>query len=204
MTTERPILFSAPMVRAILAGAKTQTRRLVKPQPPAEFVAYNGGHAATRHVPSGRESFCWSLGRSDASQRFWPGMREDLFCPYGQPGDRLCVREAHLDLGACYLFRADFNAEQERDLVAPGQRWRSSIHMPRSASRITLEITEVRVERLQDIGEADARAEGVDCIRAKVPTDRDAYRMLWEDIHGPGAWHANPWVWVVSFRRVGS
>lgn len=84
--------------------------------------------------------------------------------------------------------------------MIPQPRWKSPIHMPRTASRITLEVTAVRIERLHDIAEADAQAEGVDRIRASVPTYRDAYRYLWEEIHGLGAWEANPWVWVVKFR----
>ena len=140
---ERPILFSAPMVRAILAGTKMQTRRALRPG-----TWWTAEHGVIRMAPAGL-----------ACTGFAP-----VACPYGTPGDRLWVRETHMDLGACYLYRADASAEQERALVAPGQRWRPSIHMPRAASRITLEVTGVRVERLQDISEADARAEGSPCV----------------------------------------
>jgi hypothetical protein len=176
---ERPILFSAPMVRALLGGSKTQTRRVVKPQPD-------------------RGEWPWP-DMSDAERSAWT-----TSCPYGQPGDRLWVRETHMDLGACYLYRADAAAEQERAIVAPRQPWRPAIHMPRAASRITLEITGVRVERLQDISEADAVAEGVR-NSLHMPGGRFAnenFAHLWWAINGDGSWEANPWVWVVEFKRV--
>lgn len=160
---ERPILFSGPMVRAILDGRKTQTRRVVKPR----------------------------QGMLDD----WTG----LPCPYGKPGDRLWVRET------CYfeqphgevIYRADPGSEKALDPEFTGLRWRPSIHMPRWASRITLEIVNVRVERLQDIRVDDARAEGV---TAKWPVH--GFRNLWQSINGFGSWDANPWVWVVEFRNM--
>jgi hypothetical protein len=188
MSTERPIPFSAPMVRAILAGTKTQTRRVVKGWPlellstPANFTPEYVAHP------------------------------ENKACPYGRPGDRLWVRETHMDLGACYIYRADPGAEKERALVAPGQRWKPAIHMPRAASRITLEVTGVRVERLQAISEADALAEGIveTCGGYGLPAGehyhaadpRQSYFSLWEAINGPGSVEANPWLWCVEFRRV--
>jgi hypothetical protein len=187
---ERPILFSAPMVCAILAGTKTQTRRVVKP----------------RGLP------CWSVQPADIP-RILP------FCPYGQPGDRLWVREAFGDCtkgadimaGMHYdppLYRADADSYGllGHDGLGPVYeeeiRWRPSIHMPRKFSRITLEVTDVRVERLQDISEADAKAEGCGPATAYPHQYRDAYAALWEQINGPGSWAANPWVWVVEFKRV--
>jgi len=208
---ERPILFSAPMVRALLAGTKTQTRRVVKPQfhvdsVPAEMCATNErGHQVTGH--SGR---WWddTTGNDDTAIR----------CPYGMPGDRLWVRETFMDLGACFLYRADANAEQERAIVAPGQRWQPAIHMPRAASRIDLEVNGVRVERLCEISEADSLAEGVDMeemidmayspsmphvtVTMRPRTAREAYAALWESINGPSSWAASPWVWVVEFKRI--
>jgi hypothetical protein len=178
---ERPILFSAPMVRGILAGTKVQTRRVVKPQAMGQWGPV---------VP----------------------------CPYGQPGDRLWVREAwdfipEGDPGTPSCAGIRYWADAGYELRTPPsnynpmlygkERVRPSIHMPRWASRITLEVTGVRVERLQDISEADARAEGIsraDCPDWHATTD---YRALWESIHGPGSWAANPWVWVVEFKRVG-
>jgi hypothetical protein len=115
-----------------------------------------------------------------------------------------------MDLGACYLYRADAEAEQERAIVAPRQLWRPAIHMPRAASRITLEITGVRVERLQDISEDDALAEGCSSTAIVHEDGEDytghyaseEYQVLWESINGPGSWDANPWVWVVEFKRL--
>ncbi len=184
---ERPILFSGPMVRALLDGRKTQTRRIKKERLP-------------------------SLRSTRASRE-----RDD--CPYGVPGDRLWVRETwavdgpldqvrreHEDmmpgLGHGPYFRADPVHENT------GLTWRPSIHMYRWMSRILLELTEVRVRRLQDIGEEDARAEGCEPKPGTYTADFAlhgyvaAYRDLWNDINGPGAWDANPWVWALTFRRV--
>lgn len=179
--TERPILFSAPMVRALLAGTKTQTRRVVK-----RPERYEGGLHNCLHC-----------------------------CPYGEPGDRLWVRETWAPQVDC-----EVSAQRWTKLQAqhgpmpllhfaadnePGPwitKWRPSIHMPRWASRITLEVTEVRVERLQDISDADARAEGCVATSKWAPNVRDDYAALWESINGAGSWAANPWVWVVAFRRV--
>ena len=136
---ERPILCSAPDVMAILDGRKTQTRRIMKPQPNRTWP-----DEVTPH---------WSVG----GNRTLPGASNPLRCPYGVPGDRLWVREAwRLPDGAPKGW-VDYRADDTRD----GFKWKPSIHMPRWASRITLEVTDVRVERLQDISEADAMAEGV-------------------------------------------
>ena len=212
--TERPILFSAPMVRALLDGTKTQTRRVLKPQPandiaPADFPnpAAQGWKSSRRH----------SHGATTAH-----------FCPYGQPGDRLWVRETWQAVRGddrarhiCTSPRPDvgwleYAATPRED--EPAYKWRPSIHMPRWASRIDLEVTGVRVERLQRINEADALAEGIERLDSPhpgVPLYRDyapghdstvspvhSYRTLWEAINGPGSWDANPWAWVVEFRRI--
>ena len=195
---ERPILFSAPMVRAILAGTKTQTRRVAK-LTASGHVKEPGGHRR------------WHPADPDAAHA----------CPYGQPGDRLWVREtwaygihamaAKRDEDGPFVYAADGTTQGRLC-----DRWRQSIHMPRWASRITLEITSVRVERLHDISEADAIAEG--CIQnpngyyqggphkviglKQMATAVRAYRDLWESINGPSSWDANPWIWVVEFRRV--
>ena len=173
---ERPILFSALMVRALLVGTKTQTRRVVK----------------RLEV------------RASMPEPEWQSLLK--CCPYGQPGDRLWVREAFqhdpLNAGA-FVYRASVRAETVFD------KWTPSIHMPRKASRITLEVTGVRVERLQDISEADAVDEGMrptTTARALHGESRDPpaytqYADLWEQINGPGSWDANPWVWVVEFQR---
>lgn len=196
---ERPILFSAPMVRAILDGSKTQTRRVAK-RTAAGHVKETGGHRR------------WHIADFDAY----------LACPYGQPGDRLWVRETwaapHSEDGRppraiqCDQLRIHYLASEGRG----GLVWRPSIHMPRWASRITLEITGVRVERLQEISEADAIAEGIErsydqwrdyrtdqaVNYPSAATPIDSYRTLWEEINGPDSWDANPWVWVVKFERL--
>lgn len=203
---ERPILMSAPMVRAILAGTKTQTRRVVKPQPPAGW---------DRNCWFSAPVWGWTAQAEPAQT--WHKVR----CPYGQPGDRLWVRETwnRFEAWQGYFYAADdhsfgIGADDDPDHIPEHAiRWKPSIHMPRAASRITLEVTGVRVERLQDISAADAIAEGIEAEGDEwrdylMPhtqcclTPRSSYRTLWESIHGPGSWDANPWVWVIEFRRI--
>lgn len=205
MTTikERPILFSAPMVRAILEGRKTVTRRTVNPQP---RLTDGSGFAWKGHLFG-----CGSDDRETA-RNF-----SKHCCPHGKPGDRLWVRETWARVGNCdpgYLtFAATYPAclppELENIPAASEIRWKPSIHMFRRDSRILLEITDVRVERLQDISRADIRAEGLQCPPELASDDvspnyRDwypaAWRVLWESTGGD--WNANPWVWVVEFKRV--
>lgn len=227
---ERPMHMSAPMVRALLAGTKTQTRRVIKPQP--QMV-------------------------TDRTIKTWDGDADALLglltttgksCPYGQPGDRLWVRETWQyadwtqDGEPWIRYRADgaqrlceHVPEEWADRLtntwaglstgiaigepAADRKWRPAIRMPRWASRILLEITAVRVERLRDISEADAQAEGC-AVECMTPTGDDSgsaihgpggYRALWDTINaagswdtinGAGSWDANPWVWVVEFKRV--
>ena len=191
---ELPILFSGPLVKAILEGRKSQTRRLVK------------------YVPSLGEPESWCP--SAVAGHIEGGYQR--FCPYGDaPNGRLWVRETWAippgsDARDDVAYRADLSEEQQKEersvrrLVGRiDSPWRPSIHMPRWASRITLKITDVRVERLQYLTEEDAKAEGVDPIKAKVPTHRDAFRMLWDEINGERAtWASSPWVWAISFRRL--
>lgn len=199
---ERPILFSAPMVRALLDGSKSQTRRLVKPQPRAETEPVR---------PESRGSAKWVfMADADRSTRFAFG---DVRCPFGVPGDRLWVRETfspYIDASALKS-RATYRADGSG--LLPRQRWFPSIHMPRWASRITLEVTDVRVERLTSISEADTVAEGIerhvdDGVAYYGPLNEGhavaqvAFERLWESINGAGSWDANPWVWVISFRKV--
>lgn len=194
---EIPILFSAPMVRAILDGRKTQTRRIVK-------------------LPRGwadKYPICDPFAMPPAVW-WWNGVHERVGvrqeCPYGQPGDRLWVREAFSAMGdksrqASPIF---YRADRATDNCG----WTPSIHMPRWASRILLEITDVRVERLQEISEADAKAEGTfgpepavvggeDC-EIGFPSHVQEFRHLWESINGEGSWIENPWVWVIEFKRI--
>lgn len=223
--TERPILFSAPMFRAILDGQKTQTRRVVKPQP-APHESWDWSWPILRPGVTPGTRICW---RDDVrTPNLFP------YCPYGRPGDRLWVRETwteHERLSdvsrIVYAASRDQSwSEMHRDVpvaqavtkYAPRPMqlgWRPSIHMPRWASRILLEIVSVRVERLQDCSREDALAEGalepslgqwVDVGFGQVPrancAPETAYAALWDLINGEGSWSANPWVWVVEFKRV--
>jgi hypothetical protein len=205
---ERPILFSAPMVRALLRGEKTQTRRRVKPQP-AHGCRYemNGSGTHALHLSSVPGHECVPPTARSVDHR--------LPCPYGVPGDRLWVRET-FRLGAGAFSTPHYRADEDEP-PAPGQ-WKPSIFMPRYASRITLEVTGVRVQRVRDITEDDAIAEGIvetgevfmgcnlydyrDAPREGIMTARGAYARLWCDINGASSWDENPIVWAVSFKVV--
>lgn len=202
---ERPILFSAPMVRAILDGSKTQTRRIVK-------------------NPDRAIAGCDVSGLLDQ-----PKVLSE-YCPYGKPGDRLWVRETtgiddvtsdrvilanYLADGAPVLYSSCDDLEYNGSAA---HWWYSrdicpSIHMPRWASRITLEIVGVRVERLNDISEADAKAEGILQVKSDGYQNYDgtggywgsainSFETLWESISGAGSWTTNPWVWVIEFKPI--
>lgn len=217
---ERPILFSGPMVRAILAGEKTQTRRLVSTRACGKTIRPRAGH-----VQALRDgSWEWS-----ADGGFDQGVLT-LCCPHGGPGDRLWVRETwraeELRDGLDGIrFRADqgFQPIQNSHAAADlwmeahangnhGESWRPSIFLRRWASRITLEISSVRAEQLQAITDDDIRAEGVTlevarelAPRASITTLREAWAAGWDAINGDrAAWASNPWVWVLAFARVGA
>lgn len=222
---EHPILMNSAMVRATLAGTKTQTRRIIK-LPPAPVAldewqastigGENGGRtAAGNEVPL--QAVIWHTRTG-----------KTLSCPHGQPGDRIWVRETWRSTGdggrADYMAPRAMQPHQvwyEADGAAPESectgKTRTSIHMPRWASRILMEIVSVRVERLQDISDADIAAEGIDmealaesqdrydivCKGSGASgraTERSAWRELWESTGG--SWDANPWVWVIEFSRV--
>ena len=206
--TERPIPFSAEMVRAILAERKTQTRRVIKPQPwvdnmgNARWKDRNFGQSAN-HVPH-IKALASPIPCSDTKR---------VLCPYGKPGDLLWVREAwrapsQYDDWPPSRIPPSVEVQYIADDRAPWiSRYRSPRFMPRWASRITLRITDVRVERLQDIREDDARAEGCDPVihedgAIDCGTRKTTFARLWNRINGPGAWDANPWVWVINFERV--
>jgi hypothetical protein len=233
------------MVRAILAGTKTQTRRMVKPVKFCPIwgsaVGHEGGawlYGSPAALGLRDRGDHWSIPiRGDVLQRMCTeeayGWGAGAGCPYGVAGDRLWVRESWqyanwTEEGEPYIRYAADDAQRLVDcgqipeewidrledkwagLSTPAnyaidnraadRRWRPSIHMPRWASRITLEITDVRVQRLQDITYEDAEMEGV-CCDMSARTFRDHFHALWDRINGAGAWNANPWVWALTFRR---
>lgn len=215
--TEKPLLFSAPMIRALLAGTKTQTRRAVKWRGLERGL--NMQFTGLSVERSGSNFVLTSPTRTSHEYRSVPQP-----CPYGVPGDRLWVREtwayhvhsqsAARDEDGPFVYAADGQRALQMRLAS---KWTPGIHMFRWASRITLEITEVRVERLQSISEADAIAEGIQRwpLGYRVAVSgapkhesrtfdgaQSAYRWLWESINGLGSWDANPYVWCVSFKVV--
>jgi len=219
---ERPILFNGEMVRAVLNGSKTQTRRVAKLSDRGHLVLERNRHhtVCARMTNDGPE---WTPAGSGPSEPL-PQSHIDAACPYGAPGDRLWVRETFRVSRAydclppkrvkasIYHYAADGRPSQQ----GYGFRWgkvRQSIFMPRWASRISLDVLTIRVERLQAITADGARAEGhpVDPARSRdqeVHDDAslDWFMDLWDDINGkkPGrAWADNPWVWVVGFKRCG-
>ena len=195
----KPILFSTPMVQALLDGRKTQTRRIIKPQPTwdGRWFSWNG------HRPNTKYGACAGTGLDT----------KKLMCdssPYGKRGDYLWVRETFQTLEAKIIY----GASPPKPYVYKDIRWKPSIHMPRRASRLTLKITNVRVERLQDISEDDAQAEGIPPAEIGkcryVPTSGERTRAavrfhdLWDSINasrGHG-WDKNPWVWVICFEVI--
>ncbi|EKT4472993.1 hypothetical protein QEM11_003896 [Pseudomonas putida] len=236
---ERPILFSGPMVRAILEGRKTVTRRIVK-----ATKSHADGIIMLDHGKG-----WWPFNMFGDSEVDSDGMEYQIPCPHGKPGDRLWVRETwfcdHFEvMRGPYLKPADLNVTDAREdgtLVyaadgltpyeADQPAWKPSIHMPRWASRILLEVTDVRVERLQDISDDQARSEGMlswtfeecdgdprlggqPCTTTNwhwEPQENEcdgygcaeyAFAGLWKAINGESAWDANPWVWVVEFKVV--
>ena len=218
---ERPILFSAPIVRALLAGTKTQTRRVVKLIDLSKHEINSDWYKD--------KIWSWRVERGG----MWTDYTEKGLlakCPYGQPGDRLWVKEttvnveAHGFVGPVYAESPEGEAYRQWGLgpnpveVEPEDvKLRPSLFMTRKMARLLLEVTAVRVERLQEISEEDAKAEGIEEVEpgmwksyhkegvvgwSSVNDQIMSYRTLWESINGPGSWDANPWVWVVDFRRV--
>ncbi len=208
---ERPIRFTAEMVQALLAGRKTQTRRIVKPQMTNPKIApltmepwLIDGEQETDDdgLP------CW-VGRHP----MYPTGEKWFTCPYGGDGDALYVKETYAfvpatayrgsgvaqtpnpnDASEVAIYRAGW------PLSKPATRWRGERYMPKWVSRIRLQITEVRVERLQEISEQDAEREGVQ--DSADYSHRDWFSRLWTEINGPESWDANPWVWVITFERL--
>jgi hypothetical protein len=209
----KPILFSTPMVQAVIAGNKTQTRRIIKPQPEegSKFI--------------GPETFNQCM--NDKYGDLYPGPEvvgiysDDgewgIKFPYGKIGDILWVRETWQHHGrpdiheVKYIYKAD-----KSKTVAEIIKWKPSIFMPKEACRLFLEVTDIRVERLQNISERDAISEGIEVTgkneyryynnkrpdQLSINKPIESYRSLWELINGPGSWDLNPWVWVISFKRI--
>ena len=220
---ERPILLNAEMVRAVLDGRKTQTRRIMKVQPESAEFESRFIIDSTKRGEIGK--WCWAEPGVFINPR-----RSALFsCPFGAVGDRLWVREtwmpdaprngtwADVEFYGCKGSPLSMIPERYRKPEHCIHRaswdgsemvgWTPSIHMPRWASRITLEITGVRVDRLQDISDSDAKAEGCWYGRGGGEPDfavspADHFPTLWASIYGEESWQANPWVWVIEFKRV--
>ena len=216
---ERPILFSAQMVRALLDGRKTQTRRVIKPAP--EVFDHQ---VPIRPEPRGGGKWIFMAYSDRPSYQF---ATSDRKCPYGVPGDRLWVRETwrtlrrfdshkprNVPAGTMRAYEADAPYIGDCRSAPAGRmgKLRPSIFLPRWASRITLAITDVRVQRLQEISEADARAEGVpynhacfhDSIQSSIEnTAIRNYAVLWDRLNAKRGygWDVNPWVWAISFKR---
>jgi hypothetical protein len=223
---EKPILFTDEMVRAILDGRKTQTRRIVKPQPPQPIkegvgIEWQWWDEREAFVPNGTLA------------GFTKEMRSGIRCPYGQPGDRLWVKETHFRWGRwvrngktktgkpAWKFKPEKRLDrpmngvafddlnEHHDRIKLDWHKRPSIFMPRSASRIILEMIAVRVERVQDVSDEDVKAEGVDRPAPFTSEPQSiwqaAYQDLWNSINGKKhPWKSNPWVWIISFSRVSS
>lgn len=213
---ERPILFSGAMVRAILEGRKSQTRRVVKGRGSRGLPEFHGGRGEENDPSAwgwffdGPDHHGYEVLARGLDERHDHGL-VSMPCPFGRVGDRLWVRETFVYRHKYdrYYYRADHLA------FAPYAHngWKPSIYMPRRASRLTLEVTGVRVERLNDISEEDAMAEGIKQLSSGSygvggelaslsMSAPDAFRSLWESINGPGSWESNPWVWAITFKRV--
>ncbi len=184
---ERPIFFSSPMVKAILDGRKTMTRRVIKPQPTL--------------IENSQRWFWSKTGAVSASREWWEYMDTLKMCPYGQTGDKLSVKETFClpdpTDGRTICFKASDHP------VTTGEKWKPSIFMPRWASRITLEIINVKVEKLQQISIEDSINEGWPGLPIAKHLSERWFRDLWDSIYGPGSWDLNPWVWVIAFRVIG-
>ncbi|EAA9058618.1 hypothetical protein HAY23_003150 [Salmonella enterica] len=212
---ERGMIFNGEMVRAIIDGRKTQTRRIMKPQPANDIA---------RGTFPNTEAYGWV---STMKHKF--GSTTAHFCPFGQPGDRIWVRETFrvhsraTDVATLVYKSSERQSWTEQTHRVPVsvcnkpaviEKWTPSIHMPRWASRILLEITDVRVERLNTISEKEARSEGVGRLREGFWKNyqpgwtqhqisaRGSFVTLWKSIYGDESWYSNPWVWVIEFRRI--
>jgi hypothetical protein len=209
-TTQHPILFSTPMVQAILEGRKTMTRRIIKPQPTESWMKN-----VVLNYPD-----CKMFDRK-GDQRFWLSKGSEageIKFPYGKVGDILWVREMLYQSGELGLeYVADKEDVPEEVIPNDYPSYRNyafcnipSIHMPKWACRLFLRITDVRVERLQDISEEDAKAEGARYQNDAISYDgehyrgsyKNGFRSLWQSINSIESWQSNPWVFVIEFERI--
>lgn len=200
---ERGIIFNSEMVRAILDGRKTQTRRIMKPQPKTNE---NGDIWWPSNICQSMINIKEMMQDNDG---VWAGIA-GISCPHGGVGDHLWVRET-FKAGVCTESTIAYKATHKPSDLEEGWyeeiKWTPSIHMPRRYSRITLEITNIRVDRLNDISNDDAKSEGCWYGRGggvpdKAITPSDQFPTLWEEIYGDGSWSSNPWVWVIEFKKV--
>lgn len=187
--TEHPILFSTPMVQAILEGRKIMTRRILKVKGCKPFIP-------DARTWSKEDILAWTANGST--------------CPYGIPGDKLWVRETFMEYAPNqFEYKSGFTDEPIK--------WKPSIHMPKVAARIWLQITDIRVERLQDISEEEAKKEGLKFAKSTIDpcyldymvggynamtTAYKSFRSLWRKINGEESWDVNPWVWIIEFKRI--
>ena len=226
---ERPILFSGPMVRAILSGKKSQTRRVVKPQPEGDPDGFGAPTEVGNYHPTKVDRHGEEYPGDEAFGCWTPDGDQAWRCPYGAPGDRLWVRETwahdspsghpcedHLCGQPDHIYYKATETHPEMFVVGA---WRRSIHMPRWASRLTLEVTDVRAERLQEITTHDCFAEGLECEQCGYTINdyvgygdhhlcpipghiEDQFRVLWDSLNKRTPWESNPWVWVITFERM--
>jgi hypothetical protein len=200
---ERPILFSTPMVQAILDGRKTMTRRIIKSNHESGLFQVN----TAQYEPDFPGYYHnRSVNSIDWDESFY----KTIICPYGSIGDILWVRETWqwdwvgvLRKNKVYFYKATTTNE----FLASGEKWRPSIFMPKEACRLRLQITDIGVERVQDISEEDAKAEGalkmhIDDLGQTWETHKRGFESLWQKINGPESWEANPWAWVISFETI--
>lgn len=226
---EKPILFSSEMVKAILDGRKTMARRVVR-FPGHPMIGGVTGQVQEHHemkavyaMPRGGFVFWSGDPGKEFSDYVYKDSDDGLRCPYGQPGDRLWVREtfkgAWKKNGRASEYWLTYRADNKKVLYRTAyiddfenwpNKWRPSIFMPRWASRITLEIVSVRVERINQITEEDARAEGAPTLTAVAQGGKQSHQLgfmvLWNDINGKRGFgfDVNPWVWVIEFKKVGA
>ncbi len=214
----KPIIFSTPMVQAILDDRKTQTRRVVKPKYSNTHFEWFTNKYGTRFIE--RENAPPARKLPDGSTVHTVTACEEVTCP-AKTGDILWVRETWAECTDMFgefpqpIYKSDFTAEECGEAKNDGHRWRPSIFMPRASARIFLHVTDVRAERVQEISAADARAEGCPlCIgihncggcdeRCEHMMPREWYRGLWDKLNAKRGygWDENPWVWVYKFERV--